>query len=257
MMISVDGKAEDHDSARRFHNGAPTHAVVERNVRQVTGRRPDLVAIKTTMTSKNLDIEEIAGQLVGYGAGTVGIAPSMEHFASPTAIGPEHLPELKACLRRLSRTELARMIDGVEFPHSHYADKIQALMDGKGRKHYGCRGGKTFFGVSVDGSIFFCSSFASMPEFKMGDVFKGLDPDKKAFYDTELLVDRREPCRTCWARYLCGGGCIYDSQMVNGTFREPNPVFCEHFRYSYEQAMGMCLELQEAHPESLELLDLA
>jgi uncharacterized protein len=254
MMISMDGKAEDHDATRRFHNGAPTHAVIERNVREVTRQRPDLVAIKTTLTSQNLDVQAIAEQLSQYGAATVGIAPSMEHLASPTAIGHEHLPEYKNCLRRLSKAELTRMIDGTDYPHSYFGDKVKDLLEGSGRKHYGCRGGKTFFGVSIDGSIYFCSSFASMPEYRMGDVFSGLDPAKKAFYDGELLVDRREPCRSCWARYLCGGGCIYDAQLVNGSYREPNPVFCEHLRFSYEQAMGMCLELMEARPESRELL---
>ena len=26
----------------------------------------------------------------------------------------------------------------------------------------------------------------------------------------ERHVDRQEPCRSCWARYLCGGGCYHE-----------------------------------------------
>lgn len=253
MLISIDGAAGDHDTTRTFHDGAPTHEVIEQNVREATARRPDLVDLRATMTSQNLDIGGIADSLAQYGPSRVGVAPVHQHPASPTSIRDEHLPEMKGYLRKLSRTELNVILSGETAPHSYFRGMIKTLLNGR-KRSYGCGGGKTFFGVSVDGSIFFCSSFASMTEFKMGDVFSGLDPEKKARFDGELLVDRREPCRSCWARNVCGGGCIYESQAVNGNYQEPNPVFCERVRYSYEQAMGMCLEIQEECPEALEAL---
>ena len=204
--------------------------------------------LRATMTSSNMDMNNIAGELLQIGAGTVSVAPTTEHPKSPTAIRTEHLDELKAHLKRLSKKELEDISGRSDVNHSHFGQKIRQLLD-PSKKEYGCGGGKTYFGVSVDGSIYFCSAFASMPEFKMGDVINGIDREKKARFDTELHVEKREPCRSCWAKNLCGGSCAYDAKITNGDHLAPNTVACEQIRYSYELAMGMALELNEDHPE--------
>ena len=44
----------------------------------------------------------------------------------------------------------------------------------------------------------------------MGDVFSGTDDARRAQHLARSHVDRMEPCRSCWARYLCGGGCYHE-----------------------------------------------
>jgi uncharacterized protein len=44
----------------------------------------------------------------------------------------------------------------------------------------------------------------------MGDVHSGSDVVKRAVHLAERHVDRQEPCKSCWARYLCGGGCYHE-----------------------------------------------
>lgn len=244
IVLSLDGDAETHNQIRTFHDGSDTYDVIAENARKASAQNPERVKIRATMTSKNLDMKGIAEHLSQFGAGSVEVASTVEHPKSPTAICEGHLPELKKHLKRLSEEELAGLMAGKQPAQAYFLHKMQQVLNPQ-KKEYGCGGGKTFFGVSVDGAIYFCSAFASIPEFKMGDVFNGLDPAKKQQFDRDLHVDRRETCKSCWARYLCGGGCVYDAQMVNGTALEPNPVACEQIRYTYELAMGMALELQE------------
>jgi uncharacterized protein len=253
VMVSLDGSADTHNETRKFHDGGDTHETTVKNASKLAEKRPDLLMLRATMTSSNLDMENIAEELLQIGAGTVSVAPTTEHPSSPTAIRAEHLKELRTHLKRLSKSELDRIRNRAGTSHSHFGKMIHQLLTPT-RKEYGCGGGKTYFGVSVDGSIYFCSAFASMPEFKMGDVFNGIDPLKKASFDSEIQVDRREPCKSCWARNLCGGSCIYDAQITNGDHLSPNLVACEQIRYSYELSMGMALELNEDHPETFESL---
>jgi uncharacterized protein len=44
----------------------------------------------------------------------------------------------------------------------------------------------------------------------MGDVASGSDLARRAAHLAERHVHRQEPCRSCWARYLCGGGCYHE-----------------------------------------------
>lgn len=253
IMVSLDGNADTHNRNRKFHNGQNTYDVIVENTRKAVSMRKENIKVRATMTSQNLDIGQIAEDLSVLGTNAVEVAPTTEHPNSPTAIKKEHLPELKQHLRKMSQVELAGLMKGQNQAHAYFTGKIQQVLDPH-KKNYGCGGGKTFYGVSADGSIYFCSAFASNPEFKMGDVFNGLDPKKMAQFDRDFQVDNRQACKTCWARNLCGGGCVYDAYMSTGKAEEPNPVACEQIRYGYELAMGMALELQEGNEEVFDAL---
>jgi len=244
VVVSLDGNAETHNRIRTFHDGSDTFDVIAENTRKAAALRPNKVKVRATMTANNLDIDQIAEDISLYGTTTVVVAPTIEHPKSPTAIRMEHLPELKKHLKSLSQMELTKLLNGQNMTHAYFEDKIKQVLDPH-KKEYGCGGGKTFYGIAADGSIYFCSAFASNSEFKMGDVFTGLDPEKMKQFDHDFQVDNRQTCKTCWARNLCGGGCVYDAHMSTGKAVEPNPVSCEQIRYGYELAMGMALEIQE------------
>ena len=144
------------------------------------------------------------------------------------------------------------MIAGDALKHDNFSGKLKQVLNPQNKRQYGCGGGKTYFGVDVKGDIYFCSAFGSLPEYKMGDVWKGLDRQKDEQFRRELHVDNRQGCSTCWARNLCGGGCAYDARVSTGSWEGPNPVACERTRYGFELAMGMALELQEANPGALD-----
>ena len=44
----------------------------------------------------------------------------------------------------------------------------------------------------------------------MGSLAEGVDQARRAEWLAERHVHRQEPCRSCWARYLCGGGCHHE-----------------------------------------------
>jgi uncharacterized protein len=40
------------------------------------------------------------------------------------------------------------------------------------------------------------------------------------------MVDDRNICKSCWARYLCGGGCLHQSHIELGN-ADPVPQYCD------------------------------
>ena len=106
--------------------------------------------------------------------------------------------------------------------------------------------------ITADGSIYFCSSLVDAPEFKMSDVFAGIDREKQQHFDTQFNVNNRPECKTCWARNLCGGG-VFGRRGRRRVIRcIPNPVSCEQTRYRYELAMEMCMEIAEVDASLLQ-----
>ena len=248
IQVSVDGKATDQNRLRKFRDGSDTYDVVARNVMKLTERSSDRVSVHATMTSYNLDRESIARDLKELGACHVEVAPVVAVSQEPYALREEHLPAIKQNLAELSRYETERILEGSK-DRGFFDDYMERLMT-RAKACHGCQGGKTFLAVDADGDIYFCSSLADRPEFKMGDVFSGLDLAVQDAFNKSYHVDARSDCRRCWAKNLCGGGCLYDARTATGDPIKPNPVSCEQIRYRYELAMEMCLEIQD-HEETL------
>jgi uncharacterized protein len=58
------------------------------------------------------------------------------------------------------------------------------------------------------------------------------------------MVDRQEPCRSCWARYLCGGGCHYE------VIHRGRPA-CDYIRGWLDYALGAYVRLSAQRPDLL------
>ncbi len=242
VMVSVDGNAAIQDRLRKFNDGSKTFDVVAQGVKRLTQKSAGQVTVHATMTSFNMDGDAIERDLEKLGAAQLEFAQVVASPNVPYAFREEHLPELKRGLYKKSKRELEAILNGSQNA-GFFDEYIERLMRRDNVCH-GCQGGKTFFAVAADGAIYFCSSLADSPEFKMGDVFAGLDVQIQDRIKETFQVDNRTDCRACWARNLCGGSCLFDARTSTGDPLKPNPVSCEQIRYRYELAMEMSLEIQ-------------
>jgi uncharacterized protein len=71
----------------------------------------------------------------------------------------------------------------------------------------------------------------------MGDVWKGFRIGDGAESFKARTVDEKEQCRVCWAKYLCGGGCVADAYEITGSFDEVDVVHCEFTKAVAENAL--------------------
>ena len=104
-------------------------------------------------------------------------------------------------------------------------------------------------GVSATGGLYPCKDLAEREAYRLGDVVAGLDRDKLARWRLGREMDRRPGCRDCWARYLCGGGCLSWAIKLGHQSLYPVETECDLVRHLIEQAIWVHLELREKHPE--------
>jgi uncharacterized protein len=88
---------------------------------------------------------------------------------------------------------------------------------------YPCGAGAGYVAASADGALYACHRFVGEDVAAMGTVADGIDPRRQSDWLGARHVHRQEPCRSCWARYLCGGGCHHE---VLGRGR----VACDYIR---------------------------
>jgi uncharacterized protein len=86
-----------------------------------------------------------------------------------------------------------------------------------------CGAGYGVLSVSPDGTICACHRETGTA---VGHLDDGIDEMRRAAWlDNRLYA--RQGCMTCWARYLCGGGCRMDSFLHLGDVHQPCPWECE------------------------------
>ncbi len=84
-----------------------------------------------------------------------------------------------------------------------------------------CGAGKSILSISSDGHIYPCHMFNNLKEFCLGNALSDniIDivtcSEKNPF--VSLSVDHIERCKTCHARYVCGGGCRFRSYALHGS----------------------------------------
>ena len=55
-----------------------------------------------------------------------------------------------------------------------------------------------------------------------------LDQSKLAKYQKPLI--ELNNCQTCWARFVCGGGCMFINRAHTGDKHKKDELFCERTR---------------------------
>jgi len=102
-----------------------------------------------------------------------------------------------------------RVIAGIRYPFLNMVTALRELHAGTHRP-YPCGAGAGYFGVSADGDLYACHRFVDDSRASMGSLDEAIDIGRQNAWLAQRHVHRQEPCRQCWARYLCGGGCHHE-----------------------------------------------
>ena len=113
---------------------------------------------------------------------------------------------------------------------------------------YPCGAGAGYFGVSASGGLFACHRFVEDEAARHGTYRRRASIGSgNGRWLAERMVDRQEPCRSCWARYLCGGGCHYE------VIHRGRPA-CDYIRGWLDYALGAYVRLSAKRPDLFDRL---
>lgn len=185
-------------------------------------------------------------------------------FPSAVSIGirwaaglpPEHLEKALAGLDAVRRQTVRHLLNGERPVLEELEGPVVQLLE-RQVLLYGCGAGTRSVAVSPEGDLFPCFDLIGWRAFQMGDVFSGIDAARYRGWMQDFHTERRQACRACWARYLCGGGCWADAVLTTGDPGIPNAVSCTRIRRTYELAMSVCVEVEEEAPGLLSRRHLA
>ena len=210
VTVSLDGIGETHDQLRPFKSGKGSYERIIRNVEPLLSLQKKMqVSARVTVTPKNLNLRDTLDELIRLGFHSVGFSPML---SSPTGKGEMDTISLESLLGSMIDCGLEferKVIDGERYPFSNMSTALKEIHKGTHRP-YACGAGAGYLGVSANGELAACHRFVENPKGYFGNIEGGIDRVIQRKWLTERHVHRQEPCNSCWARYLCGGGCHHE-----------------------------------------------
>lgn len=242
VTVSMDGVGTTHDKLRPYRGGRGSYDAILKRLAPLLGRNSRMqVSARVTVTPDNLNLRETLDEFVSLGFHSVGFAPML---SAPDARHQLDLPHLHVMLDQMidcGRAFEQAVIDGRPYPFSNMQAAMQEIHRGTHRP-YPCGAGAGYFGVSASGGLFACHRFVEDDKGAMGSVQDGLDAPARDGWLAERHVHTQSPCTTCWARYLCGGGCHHE------VIHRGRPA-CDYIRGWLSYCLQAYVRLGDAQPD--------
>ncbi|MDQ4117227.1 MAG: radical SAM protein [Actinomycetota bacterium] len=241
VSVSVDGPPDRHDAVRRMRGDASAYALMAAGLDVLRRHgRPRHLGARVTVTPRTGRLLPVLDHVIGLGFDEVGFAAVLASPDRSLAIPDGEFAGLLDDVVECGERALAELSAGRRYPFGNFETAMHQLHRGSHRP-YPCGGGAAYLSAGAEGDLFTCHRFVDDPAHAMGTVQDGVDDAARARHLERGHVDRMSPCRSCWARYLCGGGCYHEVS------RRGRPG-CDYIRGWLDFCLRAYAELSTANP---------
>lgn len=222
LTISIDGTQEYNDLVRPSKDGKSTTAKILAGLEELAKDRGQLSSISfSAITSKGNE------NLVANYNFLKSLNPDSLDFVFPN---DEKSPELqKKFITQLNEiAAIAWTLGGeAELRKINLFDHYFRMLDNQQKIENHCGAGKSYLMVDAKNRLYSCVWDANNKEDSVGQS-EQLNHEVLSKYSKSLI--ELNNCQTCWARHLCGGGCMHINRSHSGDKHQKNILFCERTR---------------------------
>ena len=210
VTVSLDGIGEEHDLLRPFRDGSGSYDRIIARVRPLLAMQRNMqVSARVTVTPKNIRLATTLDRLIDLGFHTVGFSPLLRSSNGQDEMDGASFEQMLEGMISCGLSFEKHVMQGQRYPFLNMVNALRELQKGTHRP-YPCGAGAGYFGVSADGDLAACHRFVGDTEGSMGNLITGIDRKRQNSWLAERHVHQQEPCSSCWARYLCAGGCHHE-----------------------------------------------
>jgi len=239
IVLSLDGRKEINDAMRVRRDGSGCYdAIVPKFQKMVSIRKDKDYYVRGTFTANNLDFSEDVLHMAGLGFDQLSIEPVVLPDGSGPEIKREHLDKIFSEYESLALkiSELRKQGKKINFFHF--------MLDLEGgpcvaKRLRGCGSGTEYLAVTPQGDLYPCHQFTGVEEFRLGNVFTGIDRQDIVKTFRGLNVYTKKSCRNCWAKFYCSGGCAANAWHFQKDLSGVYEIGCELEKKRVECALWL------------------
>jgi uncharacterized protein len=210
ITISLDGLKEEHNLLRPLKNGRGSYDRIMTNIKPMLDIQKKMqVSARVTVTPDNMNLVQVLDEFIDMGFHSVGFSPLLKSSNGKNEMSKDDLKRLLSGMIACGLKFEQAVLQGKRYPFLNMVNALKEI--GKStHKPYPCGAGAGYMGVSAEGDLTACHRFVNEPKGQMGTVENGIDLALQQTWLEQRHVHKQTPCDTCWARYLCGGGCHHE-----------------------------------------------
>jgi len=230
VTVSLDAVGKQNDRLRPFHSGKGSYDMIMERIVPLLERRA--ASARVTVTRKNLDVVHTVKTLLDAGFTEVGCSP-VDAKDPAFDLRGEDYERLLQGFGELTEEFIREGLQGRMFGFSNIKNLLKAIHDGH-NKEYPCGAGLQMVAGAPNGDMSLCHRFVGEDDYVLGNVQAGgLDRGKRLQVLSDIRLDQRSDCGSCWARYICSGGCHHVNFLFEGSPQQTYRTHCDYLRAWY------------------------
>lgn len=244
--LSLDGPVADiTDATRRTWGGKSVHDKVLRAMEKLRGYGS--WSVITTCTTENLPyLTRMIELFHAHEVPTCMLNTVRCTLSGARGVKPADGDMAKAFFAAMDRTYELYQQTGRKLMVANFANILIGILAPTARRLMcdisPCGGGRAFFALAADGSLYPCSEFIGLPRFNGGSLLLGgveAALDSAAFKAvTTRDVDKFSPCGDCAIRHFCGSPCPAEAFEMNGGMDKIG-AFCDFYKEQVNYALRL------------------
>jgi uncharacterized protein len=218
VTISIDGSPETNDKARPSAGGKGSTDKVLKGLAELIKVRDRLggIGTNTVLGAHNMELVKAYEFFKQFNFDFINFIYAASD--ADNVLNAKYISEMEKVLRLAD--EYGGENELRKFP---FVDHYYASLDNKLRTVNHCGAGKSLLYSDTKGDLYTCNWFMDDTKEIVGRGTK-LIPEAMKDYE-EALVDKHD-CKSCWARFLCGGGCMFINKVKMGDKHVKDPYYC-------------------------------
>lgn len=222
LTISIDGTKSKNDLVRPSKDGKSTTDKILRGLTELAENRGELLSINFSSITSNGNECLVENYLFLRKLNPDSMDFIFANDERSSAIQQSYIEQMNRIAaiawENGGETELRKINT-----FNHYFK----LLDSQQRVENHCGAGKNYLMVDAKNRLFSCVWDTNNRSDSVG-TDNLLDYDKLSNYSKPLV--ELNNCHTCWARYMCGGGCMHINRSHTGDKHKKSLLFCERTR---------------------------
>lgn len=225
VVVSIDGPEAVNDRQRKQKNGTGAYALAMEGLQRLLERKADLgpLGVHAVFNEENLEVESTWEHFANLPVDFMEFTFSVTHSANEaeaTRVYNEALARVAHRAFSLGGEAGLRKIRNF--------DDLFRRLDSQKRLLNHCGLGKSLVVIDARNTLYNCPWIVGSSEGRLG---QGTDLDYDRFGRHERSLIEANDCGSCWARFLCGGGCSFVHGRVDGAPMTKKLAFCERTRF--------------------------
>jgi len=229
ITVSIDGAADVNDQVRVTKAGKGTTSAVVQGLQNLLKEKKHLgrVGLSGVFTAFNSDL--LSAYLFYNQFNVDWYDFTYDHTEVRKEVSDRFMHELSQVAGQAFQIGGEKELRKIKLFDTYFQ-----LLDSKvGTENY-CGAGKSYLIIDARNNLYTCPWVVGQKDEIVGSGVTLFDSELKKYANP--LIEQNG-CQTCWARHLCGGGCMFIHKNKTGDKHQVDENFCERTRYLIAQAI--------------------